>query len=513
MKGKENNLLYGDVVRSKLLVKNTIVNLIAQIVAVACGLILPRLILVHFGSEVNGVTSSITQFLNYITLLEAGVGGVARAALYKPLANGDREKISAIVVAVEKFFQKIAKIFIIYMLILACIFPYIAKSNFNYFYIASLVVIIGVSTFAQYYFGITYQMLLQADQRKYISNYVQIVTSLVNTLVAALLILAGQGIHIVKFASAIIFVLRPIIFNIYVKKRYGLVKNIAPDNESIAQRWFGLGHHIAFFLQSNTDIFVLTLFTNPLLVSVYAVYKYVIGSLSNLLNSFTNSLEAAFGNLIANDETDLLKNTLSLTEFVTCILSTTAFTACGILIFSFISIYTKGVNDVNYYQPLFAFIFILNEWLTSIRSPSNNLVLAAGHYKQTQKYAYIEAGVNILASILLVNVWGLPGIVFATLCSTLIRSIFFIQYMCRHIVKVNLWKQYGRYVLNIIISVVLILTCYNIGLPEPSSYYTWIILAIPVTAAVCSCVAIFNSLIFRTDFKSLISYAQRFVKK
>ena len=499
--------------RSKLLIKNTIVNLAAQLVAVACGLILPRLILTRFGSEVNGLTSSITQFLNYITLLEAGVGGIARAALYKPLANGDKEKISAIVLAVEGFFTKISKIFIVYMLVLAVVFPYIAKSSFDYIYVSSLVVIIGVSTFAQYYFGITYQMLLQADQRKYISNYIQIITLIVNTLVAALLIYANQSIHVVKFASALILVLRPIAFNIYVKKRYGLIKNVIPDNEAISQRWSGLGHHIAYFLQSNTDIFILTIFTNPLLVSVYAVYKYVVGSLSNLLNSFTNSLEAAFGNLIANDETDLLKNTLNLTEFVTCILSTTAFTVCGIMIFPFISIYTTGVNDVNYYQPLFAFIYILNEWLTSIRSPSNNLVLAAGHYKQTQKYAYIEAGVNILASVLLVNVWGLPGIVFATLCSTLIRSICFIQYMCRHIVKVNLWKQYGRYVLNIIISVVLILIYYSLRLPEPSSYYTWIIMAIPVTVAVSSCVMIVNCLIYRKDFQRLVSYSQRFFKR
>lgn len=499
--------------RSKLLVKNTIVNFVAQIVAVFCGLILPRLILVNFGSEVNGLISSITQFLNYITLLEAGVGGVARAALYKPLADGDRKKVSAIIVAVERFFQKLAKIFIVYMLMLALIFPYVSKSSFDYLYVASLVIIIGISTFAQYYFGITYQMLLQADQRKYISNYIQIATSLVNTLIAVLLILMGQGIHVVKFASASVFVVRPIILNTYVKKKYGLVKDIAPDNEAIAQRWFGLGHHIAFFLQSNTDIFVLTIFTNPLLVSVYTVYKYVITSLSNLLSSFTNSLEASFGNIVANNDSDLLKKILSLTEFVTCIISTCAFSVCAILIFPFISIYTKGVDDANYYRPLFAFLFILNEWMTIVRTPSNNLVLAAGHYRQTQIYAYWEAGINIVASLLFVNKFGLSGIIFATLCSTLLRTICFIRYMNKYIVKVNLWKQYGRYVLNISTSVVIILIFYNSKLPEPLSYSAWIILAIPIMVVVSSCIVVFNCLLFRADFKGMISYTRRLIKK
>lgn len=499
--------------RSKLLIKNTIANLMAQLVAVVCGLILPRLILTRFGSEVNGLTSSITQFLNYITLLEAGVGGVARAALYKPIVDGNKEKISAIVLAVESFFKKIAKIFIIYMVALAVIFPFIAKSSFDYVYVSSLVVIIGASTFAQYYFGITYQMLLQADQRKYISNYIQIVTSVINTLVAAFLIYANQGIHIVKLASAMIFVLRPIAFNIYVKKKYGLITNVALDNEAIAQRWSGLGHHIAYFLQSNTDIFVLTIFTNPLWVSVYAVYKYVIGSLSNLLNSFTNSLEAAFGNLIATNNTELLKKTLSLTEFVTCVLSTTAFSICSVLIFSFISIYTNGVTDANYIQPMFAFIYILNEWITSIRSPSNNVVLAAGHYKPTQKYAYFEAGINIIASILLVNIWGLPGIVFATLCSTLIRSICFVQYMNKRIVAVNLTKQYSRYIINFAVAFVVIYICYRVSVPKPSSYLEWIGLAIPCAIVIGMIVTIANCLLFKEDTKVLIQYLKKMRRK
>ena len=42
---------------------------------------------VAYGSDVNGLVSSITQFLGYIALVEGGVGGVIRAALYKPLAK------------------------------------------------------------------------------------------------------------------------------------------------------------------------------------------------------------------------------------------------------------------------------------------------------------------------------------------------------------------------------------------------------------------------------------------
>ena len=72
--------------RSKKALKNIITSLIQQVTVLLCGLIVPRAIIGTFGSNVNGLTSSITQFLSYITLLEAGIGPVIKAALYKPIA-------------------------------------------------------------------------------------------------------------------------------------------------------------------------------------------------------------------------------------------------------------------------------------------------------------------------------------------------------------------------------------------------------------------------------------------
>lgn len=68
--------------RKKLLAKNTTASLISQITALVCGFILPRLFLQYFGSEVNGLVNSITQFLSVISFLELGVGAVVQSSLY-----------------------------------------------------------------------------------------------------------------------------------------------------------------------------------------------------------------------------------------------------------------------------------------------------------------------------------------------------------------------------------------------------------------------------------------------
>lgn len=85
--------------------KNLVSALINQFATIIYGLILPRMIITTFGSEVNGMISSISQFLSFISLLEGGLGAVVLAELYYPLEQKDDEKIKNILLACHSFFK------------------------------------------------------------------------------------------------------------------------------------------------------------------------------------------------------------------------------------------------------------------------------------------------------------------------------------------------------------------------------------------------------------------------
>lgn len=208
--------------RGKLAVKNISSSLILQLVTVICGLIVPRLIIKNFGSNVNGLINSITQFLAYITLLESGFEPVVKYILYTPIANKDKIEIENILKSSEKFFRRISYVFLAYIIILCIVLPIVNSNEFNRFFTLSLILIISVSTFAEYYFGMTYRLYLQANQRTYIVSIIQIGTTIVNTIMIVTLIHLKQSIQIVKLASATIFVLRPILQNLYVKRKYSI---------------------------------------------------------------------------------------------------------------------------------------------------------------------------------------------------------------------------------------------------------------------------------------------------
>lgn len=489
--------------RSKKALANILSSLVLQVVLIICGLIIPRLIIQTFGSSVNGVISSISQFLGFIVLLEAGVGGVVRAALYKPLANNDSISISKIIKATEKFFRIVALIYIFYLISIAIIFPYIVNNEFDNFFTLTLVLIIGISTIIQYYFGISYQILLIADQKQYINSLLQIVTVIINAIIAVVLIKLGSSIQIVKLGSAIIFILRPIILNLYVNHKYKIIKKCNADNNAIKQRWDGLGHHVAYLVRINSDIITLTLFLNVKEVSVYSIYYMVVYGIENLVATFSSGLEAAFGNMIAKDEKESLSKNFRIFEFSSFTLTTILFTSTALLILPFISLYTKGITDVSYYRPAFAYFFILAHAIYCIRIPYNSVVLAAGHYKKTRNGAFVESFIYVLLSIFFVNLFGLVGVAIGPLCAMLFRTVQYAIYLSKNILKRTIWEFVKRVIVYTTSSFVAILIINFLPSIIIDSYIKWLIYAIIILAITTTITLIIGALFYKNDIKDI----------
>ncbi len=490
--------------RTKKAALNSMTAAISEIVSIVCGLILPRLILQSFGSSYNGITASISQFLSAVVLLRAGIGGVTRAALYKPLAEKDTEKISGIVNATARFMRNIALIFAGALIVFACLYPFVVKANFDWIFSASLVLIIGSSTFIDNYFGISYQMLLMADQRQYINTLLQILTTILNTIVAALLIKSGAGIHAVKLGSAFVFFLRPFFLYYYVQRKYEINKAAPADNSAISQRWDAFAQQVAAFVNNNTDVMVLTMFCDIKEVSVYSVYYLVTNGLYKVENTLCNGIEAAFGNMMAKGEENSLQRNFKMFEFL--VFSTSAFLfICGAcLIVPFVLVYTKDVTDVSYARPLFGALACFNQFLYCARLPYHMLADAAGHFKQTRNGAIFEAVMNIVVSVALVIRYGLIGVTIGTSCAMLFRTMQYAVYSSRNILHRSIGIVIKRFFVAFAEAAAVVLICRLIPNAGISDYKSWLIYAIRVACISASSVLLFSFAFFRQEAVLLI---------
>ena len=437
--------------RSKRAQKNIITSLFSQLVVMICGIIVPRLLIGAFGSEAYGATTSIAQFLAYITLLEGGIGGVARAALYKPLAQNDLMRISAIMGEVKRFFRVIGWIFAVYVVILAVSFQSLSDiSCMDWTSTAILVVVISISIFGQYFIGISHSVLLQAAQKTYITNVVSIGTTVINAVCTVGMIYLRCDLITVKLVSSLIFFLRPVILWLYVRRLYALHKYASVDKVPyLTQKWSGLGQHIAFFLHSNTDIAVLTILADLRTVAVYSVYNMVITHIQNLTMSFSSGMESVFGDMLARDEKKELHESFGMYESILSLISVLLFSVCVVLIIPFIRLYTAGITDTNYEQPLFALLMVLTAVSYCLRLPYHSMTIAAGHFKQTRLAAYGEAMINIGLSLILVSQFGLVGVAVATLLATWFRFIYYVIYLKKHIFYRSVMHFVRRTVVNV----------------------------------------------------------------
>lgn len=485
--------------RSKKTLTNTLFSVLEELVSFLCGFILPRLILTAFGSKYNGLIAAITQFLSCAVLLRSGIGGVTRAALYKPLAKKDQGQINRIVRATDIFMKRVGCILAGLIVVMAALCPFLVQNEFDWFFTFSLFLIIGASKFAESFFGITYYTVLQADQRLWVASAMKIVCYIANTAIGALLIHQGASIHMVKLGGTVVYVIYPIVLNLYVSRHYRIDKHVEPDNQAISQRWDAFWQEIAVFVMNNTDIMILTVFRNMLDVSVYSVYNMVVHGLKKTVYSFSNGLEAAFGNMIARKETDALRENVAVIENIMYTISTVVYTSAALLILDFVRVYTARVADADYIQPVFAYIIILAQFCSGVRLPYQLVTQAAGHYKRTKKGAIIEPIINITLSVALVTRYGLVGVALGTLAAVIFRTVQYSHYMRANILPRPWYITPMRFLVSFGESALAICAVRLLPLPSPQNYLEWVLNAVAV-CAVCGCVTVGgNGLLFRRD--------------
>jgi O-antigen/teichoic acid export membrane protein len=471
----------GRVFRVKI---NALSTLTHQLVSTVCGLLIPWIMIDTFGSTSYGITISIAQFLSYITLLEGGIGRVARGALYKPLAEKNEERISQVYLAVKRFFATIGIIFAVYVVVLAFGYHSMAGvTEFDWEYTAALVVGIAIGKFAEYMGGISKVTLLNADQKQYVVNMVYMATNVLNVILIVVLAECGVDILWVKVVSSLVFVLRPVLYSLYVRKHYHLYRTGV--KATLPNKFTGIAQYTAYVIQNNTDVMLLTLLADLPSVAVYSVYHLVAFSLRNIASSFTGGMEALLGEMAAKGEQDNLRKAYCSYKLILTTLTLMLFGTAAILIVPFVRLYTYGTTDADYIRPAFALIMVVAEALNCLTLPCFNLTIAANKLKQSQFGAYGEAAINVVVSLVLMLVWDpLIGVAVGTLVAVVFKCIYYTAFAGKHILKTKVFPLFLKLGLT-----ALVLLAFSIGgmwviqYVNIDSYFRWVMWGIAFVIA------------------------------
>lgn len=433
--------------RTQKFAVNTFWALVYQGVVLIAGFITPKIMLTQYGSELNGLISSITQFIVYFNLLEAGLSASITYSLYKPLTDQNTSKINAIVSAAKHFYTVVGWMFAVLTFGLAIIYPFFIKTSMlSPVLVGILIAVLGASGILDFFSMAKYRTLFVADQKNYMVSLASCASLILTTVIICVCGYFRVNIVVMRTISIFPIVVRSLILFLFAKKRYPYLNfKVAPDNSALSKRWDALFLEVLGVMRNTMPSILLTIFSSLKNISIYQIFNMVMGALSSLFGVFVNALPSSFGNIIAQKEQKTLQKVYQEFEFLYYMSISWAYSVSFVMIMPFIRLYTSNVVDANYDLPLVGFLMVLDGFLYNLKTPQGMLIISAGMYRETRFRTLAQLLIMVILGVVLVPYCGIVGVVLASSFSNLYRDIDLLFFVPRRItqlpVRYTLFRQ------------------------------------------------------------------------
>lgn len=437
--------------------KKSILNFVSDIIPFfllgILGFIKIKVFIDYLGIEVNGLVQLSTQIFAYLALAEAGFATAVIYKLYEPLANNEYKKVNAIVKGSVKIFRRIGIIMLLGGVVTAFIAPFvIQRGNISIYFISTVFLLYSVQYIVDYIFGLPYHTLLQADQKKYIANtYRNTIRILFRIFEIVLIVMGFNLIIVILLDIAFSFISNLIIIN-KTKKTYPWLNfEVEEDTSATEMTKDVFVHKINYLILSKTDIVILSIWGGLGLVSIYAAYDYVIKFLMDSVLRLFNSVSSGFGNLFSSNKKNHqpFNEMLSFTFFLALIIAVTY--QFGIN--AFVRSWLGNEFELSFYISLMFSLILFNR---IVIKPIDVIRDANGLFKESKKYAISQSLTNIILSIILVNYYGIAGLLFATLLSSIIINIpFNVNLVYKNVLNISQEGYYAKYLITISLFIII----------------------------------------------------------
>ncbi|MFF5396689.1 lipopolysaccharide biosynthesis protein [Peribacillus butanolivorans] len=482
----------------------------SQLIILILGFFIPKLFIDNYGSEVNGLFSTITQIFAYVALLEAGIGAATVRALYKPVSMKEYNDISGILSATRKYYNKISLYYLFCVLLLAVLYPLLVDSSISKVTIGIIVLLQGLTGVIHFYFQATLKQLIIAEGRSYVLSNIALMINICSSITKITLIYLGADIIYIQVAFFGISLLQLLLFQFYFRRKYTWVDfKVKPSFDKLAQRNAFLIHQVSSLVFSSTDMLILSIFSDFKTVSIYAIYNLVILSLNTLIKTVNESFSFVLGHTYHVDKKKYMRlHDAYHTFYITLIFS--IMSVCYMLFLPFIRLYTQGA-DINYVDSYLPLLFCLIPILSCIRMVPNNLIIIEGHMQQTVVRTIVEASINLVVSVVLMNLIGIYGVLLGTIVALLYRSNDIILYSDMKILKRNPLKTYKPIIINstLFVIVVLMYSKMNIIINSYFEFFQWGIIFSSITLVYFIVISVSS----RREFKFVIRIIKPHAKK
>lgn len=490
--------------------KNFVFSCLNVCIICVLGFLLPRLVIVNYGSDINGLISLSSQIFSYLALLEAGIGISALQSMYKPLIKNDTFGINAILSALNHYYKKISFIYLLLLLVISLFVPFFIQTTIPYLTIVCIFLILGSVNVFSFYSQAKFKILLEADGKQYVISNFSLCIYVLTSLTKIILISSGIDVILVLSITTSLELFQNILIWIYIKNNYNWIDlSVKPDYNSLSDNKFVIIHQISSLIFNNTDIIFISLFCNLAYVSVYTIYKSFINQLRMITSIVNNSYTFVLGQVFNFDRIQYAKMLDSFDLLFTIFNHYVLSVFCALFI-PFMTLYTRSFPDSHLYiNNELLLLFAIVELLSGYRNAMNMSINFSKHFKQTIRQSIFESIINIFFSLLFVKWLGIKGVLLGTIIALAYRSNEIIIYGNNKILNRSSRKSYKIYFLNSAIFITLYILGKNIFI-NSSTYITLIVSGIKV-CLIYGVVYLLVNIVF--NYKYFINFFNYYMNK
>mgnify|MGYP001622919297 CR=1 FL=1 len=417
--------------RTKNAGRNIVFGGILKIYQIAIPFLMRTAMIYFMGVQYLGLNSLFTSILQVLNLTELGVGSAMVYSMYRPIAEDDSKTICALMRLYRLYYRIIGIVIAVIGGVLTPFIPYLVKSdlpselNIYILYLLNL-----AATVLSYWLFAYKNALFQAHQRIDITSKITLITNTFQYIVQFIIIIFIKDYYLYVIATLLTQALTNIITAIVATKKYpGYKPQGGLDHQhvkEINQRIRDLfTSKIGAVIVNSADTVVISAFLGLTMLAIYQNYYFILTSIIGFVTIIFQSCTAGIGNSVIVESKG--KNFNDLKKFTFLIAWIAGFcTCCLICLYQpFMKIWVG--KDLMLEFPavicfcIYYFIYEINQLLNTYKD-------AAGIWHEDRFRPLVTAGANLIMNLIMVQFWGIYGVLLSTVLSMLFVGMPWLLY-------------------------------------------------------------------------------------
>lgn len=433
--------------RKKNSVKNFITSTIPFIILIFLGFWKVNVWQNSLDADIYALNQLFFQLFAYLSLAEAGIGALVLKEYYRLFVEKNEEEICIYYTLSKRMLRKVCCVILAIGIFLSFFLKYLAKDNhLSMIYMQKIFLLFLAKSLVEY-FMFSPRFVLQADQKMYKINLQMNYYKILENVLETVLIMKGVSYASVLVMSFFLRIVMNFHLNRIIFREYPWLKEVKHTKQMKIR---GMQHvfiyKIVSVIHENVDLLLISSFVNPLSVIIYSNYKYITKYINDMIYQVGGAITSSLGNLLNEEKNEQGFYTYEMINTMFYFMAAFLTVTLTFCINSFMEIWVgPGKLFDTLSLACIMFLFFHN----IVRRPQYILKDIFGLYKELQMVSVAEAIINLLLSFVLVQNYGIAGVLVASVVATFATNFWYFPLLLyQKIFQKRPWLDMGKYFLT-----------------------------------------------------------------